>query len=205
MASLLCTLTYGDRTVSRGVCSSARLVQIGEKKGPSAPNARVRNGCRAKSPFPGPSPLVLLKETTVHAEAGFQLLELSGEAIAGGMDVLGLGDELHFIVAADTPLGKGLLELIQPGAVDDQQLVLVELNFLRDARVEHGHAGAAVVQQQVLVFPEDALEDRQVDVFSVKVLVSLAGAVMAGVEPHVDDVSQRVQQVEKDVEEVLAG
>ena len=57
-------------------------------------------------------------------------------------------------------------------AVDDQQLVLVELHFLRDAGVEHGDAGAAVVHQQVFVVVQDALEHRQVDVLAVQVDVA---------------------------------
>ena len=64
-------------------------------------------------------------------------------------------------------------------AVDDQQLVLVELHFLRHVRVEHGDAGAAVVDQQVLEVPEDALQDRQVDVFAVEVGVA-AGLLRRG-------------------------
>ena len=58
-------------------------------------------------------------------------------------------------------------------AVDDQQLVLVELHFLRDVRVEDRDAGAAVVDQQVLEVPEDALQDRHVDVFAVQVGVAV--------------------------------
>ena len=64
------------------------------------------------------------------------------------------------------------LELGQLVAVDDQQLVLVELHFLRDVRIEHGQAGAAVVDQQVLVLPEDALQHRHVDVLAVEVGVA---------------------------------
>ena len=48
--------------------------------------------------------------------------------------MLGLGDEPQLIVAGDPPLPEDRLVLPQLLAVDDQQLVLVELHFLRNVR-----------------------------------------------------------------------
>ena len=47
----------------------------------------------------------------------FELLEV---LVARRVDVLGLGDELHLVVAADAAALEGPLVLAQFGAVDDQ-------------------------------------------------------------------------------------
>ena len=49
---------------------------------------------------------------------------------------------------------EDVFERRQVFAVDDQQLVLVELHFQRNARIEHRDARAAVVEHQVLVIVE---------------------------------------------------
>ena len=121
------------------------------------------------------------------------------------MDVLGLGDEFHLIVALDAVVAENVFELVEILAVDDQQLVLVELDFLRDAGIKHGQARAAVVGQQVLVFLEDALEHGQIDVFAIQVAVAVVVAIVAGFQHDIDGESQRIQKVQKHVEEFFAG
>ena len=79
-------------------------------------------------------------------------------------------------------------------AVDDQELVLVELHFLRQARVEHGDAGAAVVHEQVFEVPQRALQDRHVDVFAVQIGVAVRFVAVAGFEDHVHHVAQLLDQ-----------
>ena len=95
------------------------------------------------------------------------------------------------------------LEVAQVLAVDDQQLVLVELHFLRHVRVQHGDARAAVVEQQVLVVAEHALEHRQVDVLAVQVDVAAVlrgcGWFPAPRRPR----AQRVEQLQEHVEQLL--
>ena len=82
-------------------------------------------------------------------------------------------------------------ELVEVLAVDDQQLVLVELHFQGNARVQHGDARAAVIQQQVFEVAQRAFQHGQVDVFAIQVVVAALLAVVAGFEHHVDFVSQR--------------
>ena len=53
----------------------------------------------------------------------------------------------HVFAAGDSGLGENSFVLPQVLAVDDEQLVLVELDFLRDAGIQNGDAGAAVVDQ----------------------------------------------------------
>jgi hypothetical protein len=109
----------------------------------------------------------------VHAEAGFQFFELIGVALAGRVDVLGFGNEAHVVAAGDALLAEDGFVGTQVFAVHDHELVLVELHFLRQVRVEDGDSGAAVVGEQVLEVPESALEDRHVDVFAVQVGVTV--------------------------------
>src|SRR5262245_8533402 len=66
----------------------------------------------------------------VHSEGHCQLFEPLGEAVAGGVDVLGFGDELQLVLAADAEAVKDRLIRRERFAIDDEQLVLVELNFL---------------------------------------------------------------------------
>ena len=90
-------------------------------------------------------------------------------------------------------------------AVDDEQLVLVELHFLRQVRVEHGDAGAAVVDQQVFEVPEGALQDRHVDVFAVQVGVAVRFVAVAGFEDDVDHVAQRLDQLHERLHHAARG
>ena len=46
----------------------------------------------------------------VHAEAGFEFLEDASEVFAGGVDVLGLGDELHLVFTGDAVLAEDFFE-----------------------------------------------------------------------------------------------
>ena len=82
---------------------------------------------------------------------------------------------------------QDLLVIGQLVPVDDQELVLVELDLLGDVGVEHGQAGTPVVEEQFLIFPQDALEHGRVDVLPVQVGVSSPVAAVAGLEDHVDD------------------
>ena len=116
--------------------------------------------------------------------------------------MFGLGDELHLVVAGDPMLPERLFVVVEILAVDDQQFVLIELDFLGDARIEHGDSRAAVVEQEVLEFVEDALQHRHVDVFAVEVLVAAGLAVVAGFEDHVDDRAEWIKQFEEGVEQV---
>src|ERR1700686_667915 len=102
------------------------------------------------------------------------------------MNVLGLGDKFHLIVAGQTPGGQHLFVFAQVVPVNNQQLVLVELNFLGGVRVENGNACATVIDQQVLVVPEDAFQHRHVDVLAVQVEVAAPMPIVARFQNHVD-------------------
>src|SRR5262245_9640450 len=93
----------------------------------------------------------------VHAEAELEFFELLGIALGGRVDVLGLGDELHVLATVEMAVDEDAFVRRELRAVDDQELVLVELHFLWDPRVEDRDAGAAVVDEQVFEIPEDAL------------------------------------------------
>ena len=85
---------------------------------------------------------------------------------------------------------QDLFERLKVVGIDEQQLVLVELNFHRAVGVERGHAGAAVVQQERLVVVERALEDHRVHVLAIEIGVGARFGVVARFHDHVDDVAR---------------
>ena len=104
-------------------------------------------------------------------------------------------------IAVHAVLEQDALERLQVVRVDDQQFVFVELHFHRPRRGDDGRAGAAVVEQQVLEIQEGALQHRQVDVFAEQVAVRGAFAGVAGLQHQIDDLAERVEQVQEHVEE----
>ncbi len=61
-----------------------------------------------------------LLEHRIHSQPRFQFLELAVVLIAGGMDVLGLGDEFHLVVAGHVAPAEHLFKRAQFLAVGDQ-------------------------------------------------------------------------------------
>src|SRR5437588_10908443 len=96
------------------------------------------------------------------------------------VQMLPLGDKLDLIVVRDACLQEHMNERIQVLGVNDQKLVLVKLYFHGPAGADHGNAGAAIVEQQVLKITAIALEDRQIDLLANEILVSAALALVAG-------------------------
>src|ERR1700685_3114901 len=140
-----------------------------------------------------------VSRSVVDAQPITQLLELLEVLFARRMDVFGLRDELDLFVAVDRKAFEDRLEFRQVLAVDDQQLVLVELHLERNAGIEHGNAQAAVVEQQILVIVENALQHRQVDVLAVQVEMA-AVALVAGFQHQVHFVPQWVQELEEQIQ-----
>ena len=105
--------------------------------------------------------------------------------------MFGFSDEADVLVAADIVLGEDAFEFAQSLAVGDQEFVLVELDFEWDSGVQDGDAGAAIVEQQLLVVVEHAFEDRHVDAFADKVVVAVVLAVVAGFDDDVHDFAER--------------
>ena len=100
------------------------------------------------------------------AETLRQFLEASGKALVGGVEVLPLRDEPHPVVAPQAEVGKDAFEGAAGMGVNNQQLVLVELNLDRPLRMEDRDPGAAVVEEEILEVPKDALEHRPLDPFA---------------------------------------
>jgi hypothetical protein len=107
-------------------------------------------------------------------------------------------------VEADAVFGQNAFVGFEPLPVDDEHLVLVELHFLRQGRVEHGDAGTAVVGQQVFVLVQNAFEHRQVDLLAVQVRVPAGVLPVARLQHDIHRVAERVEQVDKQVEQNLA-
>ena len=61
------------------------------------------------------------------------------------MNVLGFGDELHFLFFSHIMLLKCKLIRLKRTAVNNQQLVLFELNFLWRIRIQYRDASTAIV------------------------------------------------------------
>src|SRR5438876_8470566 len=83
----------------------------------------------------------LLPIAAVHAEGEGELFEPLAEAVAGRVHMLGFGDELHLRIGTDAEAIEHGFEAGERLAIDDEQLVLVELNLLRRRGVENGDAG----------------------------------------------------------------
>ena len=92
----------------------------------------------------------------VHAEAGFQRAKHVPHLLAARVDMLRLGEKSQRIVPVHSVTLEDLFKRLERVAVDDEQLVLVELDLLGDAWIQHGHPSAAIVEQQVFEIPQDA-------------------------------------------------
>ena len=87
--------------------------------------------------------------------------------------------------------------------VNDQQLVLVELDLDRPLRMEDRDPGAAVVEEEILEVPQDALEHRPLDPIAGD-LDGGAAVAVARFEDDVDRVAERFEEAEEGLEEILA-
>src|SRR5690606_37139092 len=104
----------------------------------------------------------------VHTEPHPQFIELLDVPIVRRMDVFRFGQELDLVVARNAVAGEDFFKTFERPAVGDEQLMFVELDFLRSARVQNGDPGAAVVHQQVFKIVENTLEHRHVDVLAIE-------------------------------------
>ena len=117
--------------------------------------------------------------------------------------MLGLGDELDVFTARYAVLVEDLLELVEVLAVKRENLVLVELDLHRDPRVQHRHPRASVVDEHLLEVVQHALENWQLDALAVIILVSVATRVMTGLQDHIDLLTQRIKQVNEEIQDLL--
>ena len=150
-------------------------------------NEAVADGSGLNEAVSGPLPIA------VHAEPHFQFFELFDVPLGCGVDVLGFGDEPHVVAARDAAIVEDLFVRPQVLAVDDEQLVLIELDLLRKAGIEHRDAGAAVVHEQIFEIPQRALQDRHVDVFAVEIGVALGFLAVTGFKDDVDHFAQTLR------------
>src|SRR5262249_58156856 len=88
--------------------------------------------------------------------------------------------------------------------IDNEQLVLVKLHFDGFGGGDYGHAGAAVVQEQVFEIAEVALEHQQLNILALQIAVLFPVAVMARLHDHVDRIAERVEPLQKNIEEFFA-
>lgn len=138
------------------------------------------------------------------AEAIAKLLELTAMARICAVEVFAFGDKPKFVVADDAVIAENLGEGADIGGVNDEELVLVELDFHRTVRGHDGEAGATVIQDEVFEVAAMAFEDRQVDRFAEEIDVTRAVGFVAGFEDNVHDIAKRVEEVEEGIEEFVA-
>ncbi len=140
-----------------------------------------------------------------HADEVLQLFKLFGVLLAGGVDVLPFGDEPQGVAAVQAVVFENVLEALEVVSVDDEQLVLVELDFHRGPRIQDGDSGAAVVRQQVFEVVQEAFEDREVDLLPVGVDVLAAAGVVARLQDDVHGLAERIEHVHEQLEGTLFG
>ncbi len=137
----------------------------------------------------------------VDTELRLHSAEITSEHIGAAVHVFGFGDKADTIVWVDIVLDQYTLEGFQRGSVANQHLVLIELDFLLFARVQHGNAGASIVEYHLFKVIEDTLEDWNIDMLTVKILMFTCVPIVAGLENDVDRISQAVDQVDEQVKE----
>jgi hypothetical protein len=138
------------------------------------------------------------------AQAVAELLEDRLEARISAVEVFAFRDEPEVVIAADALAAEELLKGFQVARVDDQEFVLVELDFHRLLGTQHGDSGAAIIEEQILEVAQVALQDRQVNGFAVKVAMMSAIALMAGFQDDIDDFAERIEHLQEKVEEAFA-
>ena len=126
-----------------------------------------------------------------------------GEGVCGTVNVLGFGDELDVLATHHVVPSKNPLEGLEILAIESQNLVLVELHFHRDSRIQNRHTRATSINQHLLKVVEHALEDRQFNSLAIMVVVALASSVMARLQYHVNLGTQRIHQVDKQIQDLL--
>ena len=89
------------------------------------------------------------KAVLLGAQSLHELLEPPAEAAAGGMHVVALGNHPQTVVPGKSLATQHPLKGRPVRAVSYQQLMLVELDLEGSLRMQHGDAGAAVVEEQV--------------------------------------------------------
>ncbi len=91
------------------------------------------------------------------------------------------------------------------GGVDDQEFMFVELHFHGAAGGEGGQSGAAVVEEKVFEIAAVAFENGQVDLLAEQIAVVGAFGFVTGFQDDVDELAERVEQVDESVEQVFAA
>src|SRR5262249_342492 len=137
------------------------------------------------------------------AEAEAELIEGICKAIIGAVQMFAFGDKLQCVVALDACLSQDLLERLQITGVDDQQFVLVKLNFHRLIGRDNSETGAAIVQEEVLEVVDVAEQHHAVNLLAHQVAMFAAGRVVAALQNDIDHLAEWAKQVEKNVEELL--
>ena len=93
----------------------------------------------------------------VQSQAILQLLEPALELVTRGVDVFRFGNELEVFFATQTSVGEDRFEFGKILAVHDDHLVLIELHFQGNIRIQHGNSRAPVVEKHVFEIVERAL------------------------------------------------
>jgi len=100
---------------------------------------------------------------TLAAQPVHELLELAGVASVGGVHVLPLGHQPQPVVSVEAAGPQDPFERLAGRRVDDQELVFVELHLERLLRMHHGDSGTAIVEKEIVEFPQQALEHQPLD------------------------------------------
>ena len=117
--------------------------------------------------------------------------------------MLRLGNEPQAVVSLEPAFTQHALEGHAGRGVGHDELVLVELHLHREFGMHHRDAGAAVVQQEILVLPEDTLQHEPLDTVA-DVLDAVDALGVGGLEHHVHRVAEGCEEVEERLEEILA-
>lgn len=141
----------------------------------------------------------------IDAESVGQLIELFEEDVAAGVDMFGFGDEFDPFVGIDIMADEDFLELAERGSVDDEHFVFVKLDFLAFGGVEDRNSGATIIEEHLFKVIQGALKDGHIDMFAVEILMVFGGAMVAGLEDHIDTFAEWFEEVHEEWEKAIAG
>lgn len=117
--------------------------------------------------------------------------------------MVALGDHLHPVISVETLAAEDPFEGCPIRAVGNQQFVLIKLDLQRRRWVEHSDTGAAVIEQQVFKIPEKAFEEDPFNSFPAEGF-QVSPTIVRRLKNDVTGVAQRLEQLQKSLEELLA-
>lgn len=133
-------------------------------------------------------------------QPGGQLMEFRFVDWVAVMQVRGFGDQAKLRHQRDAIVSEHATKRLKVAGVYEQELMFIQLHFDATRGRYDGDARTSVIQEQVLKVTEVTHQDRQVDVATAKVAVSIALPAVTGLKDRVSPRAKRFEKIQKDIE-----